>query len=732
MSSSHSEALSDLRLRLLANGYEPVPIIGPAEPVKSAGKRPRLSDWASIQITPAEVRRWGRDLARDTNTGIRCGALLGVDIDVPDAALARAVEDLAFALLGPTPLRRVGRAPKLLLAYQSLAAMAKAETPEFILPDGTKVQVEILAKGQQFVSHGTHPDTGHPYAWTAQAPENTPLAAVPAVEPARIRAFLAACEATFRDAGARTIKDVEAASRSAHTLPPRQAAPRAPEGGAGGFFREVNDRAFANLDAWVRRVFPAARWQPNAATPPGAWRVASADLGRGLEEDISIHTREGIQDFGTRESLTPIDLVIRWAGAPDAPAAARWLCETLGLDPAAMGWKARKKVETQRAEDRDNPGQAADVPTEGPATKAAPIKTPLPLEWFEDIKAQSDALDFVQGVLTEQGASVVYGESNCGKTFFATDLALCVAASRFWMGRRVEGGPVAYCVLEGGMGFRNRVHAWRAEHGMEDAQIPFVAIPASINLLNPEADTPRLIETLKRAEDRAGGKFRLIVVDTLSRAIAGGNENAPEDMGALVKNMDTIREHTGAHVLFIHHSGKDAAKGARGHSLLRAAVDTEIEVKADEEAGTREARVVKQRELPKGMTFPFALKVVEVGTNRHDEPVTSCIVEQANSQGDAPSNGRRLSGDARQAFEVLCDTVASDGQTGYAGVPGDALSIPEDWWRERFYQRAKPGASQEAKKKAFRRAADALLGMRMVAMNRGRVWLVKEAPNEPL
>lgn len=725
MSATHGEALSDLRLRLLANGYEPVPIIGPAEPVKSAGKRPRLSDWASIQITPAEVRRWGRELARDTNTGIRCGVLLGVDIDVPEPGLARAVEDLAFALLGPTPLRRVGRAPKLLLAYQAPDALPKAETPEFILPDGTKVQVEILGKGQQFVSHGVHPDTGQPYAWTAQAPEETPLAAVPVISPGRIRAFLAACEATFRDAGARTVKEVEAANRPAPE--PRREVARNADGNGGGFFREVNDRAFANLEAWVRSVFPAAYWQPNATTPPGAWRVSSADLGRGLEEDISIHAREGIQDFGTRESLTPIDLVIRWAGAPDAPAAALYLCERLSLDPAALGWKARKKADAPRQDSRDKPGQAADVPPSQPSPK-----TPLPLEWFEEIKAQADALDFVQGVLTEQGASVVYGESNCGKTFFATDLALCVAASRFWMGKRVEGGPVAYCVLEGGMGFRNRVHAWRAEHGMEDAQIPFVAIPASINLLNPEADTPRLIETLKRAEERAGGKFRLIVVDTLSRAMSGGNENAPEDMGALVKNMDTIREHTGAHVLFIHHSGKDAAKGARGHSLLRAAVDTEIEVTADEEAGTRQARVVKQRELPKGLTFPFALKVVEVGTNRHDEPVTSCIVQQAENSGDAPSSGKRLSGDVRQAFEVLCDAVASDGATGYAGVPGDVLSIPEDWWRDRFYQRAKPGAGQEAKKKAFRRAADALLAMRMVAMNRGRVWVIKDAANGPL
>ena len=272
------------------------------------------------------------------------------------------------------------------------------------------------------------------------------------------------------------------------------------------------------------------------------------------------------------------------------------------------------------------------------------------------------------------------------------------------------------------MGFRNRVSAWRNANGMEDAAIPFVAIPAAINLLNPEADTPRLIETLKRAQDRAGGKFRLIVIDTLSRAMAGGNENAPEDMGALVGNMDHIREETGAHVLFIHHSGKDTSRGARGHSLLRAAVDTEIEVTADEEAGTRSARVVKQREMPKGLAFPFSLKVVEMGTNRHDEPVTSCIVEGV-EPADAPVK-KSMSGDVRHAFDILNDALATDGTTGFRGAPGDVPSIPEDWWRDRFYARAKPGASQEAKQKAFRRAADALVRMRAVATNGGRVWAI--------
>jgi len=44
----------------------------------------------------------------------------------------------------------------------------------------------------------------------------------------------------------------------------------------------------------------------------------------------------------------------------------------------------------------------------------------------------------------------------------------------------------------------------------------------------------------------------------------------------------------------VHHCGKEQSKGSRGHSLLRCAVDTEIEVVRDQATST--AIVSKQRD----------------------------------------------------------------------------------------------------------------------------------------
>lgn len=361
--------------------------------------------------------------------------------------------------------------------------------------------------------------------------------------------------------------------------------------------------------------------------------------------------------------------------------------------------------------------------------QASAPDSPLKLDWIDDIQPCLDVRDFVQGVLIEQSAVVVYGESNAGKTFWTTDLALHVAYGLTWRDRRVEQGGVIYCVLEGGAGFRNRVAAWRKRHGVKPGQGQFAAIQCGLNLLDPNADTPRLVEAIKAAAAKLGVPVKLVVIDTLSRALAGGNENAPDDMGALVANMDTIRAETGACVAFIHHCGKDAAKGARGHSLLRAAIDTEIEVVAAEATGAKSATVVKQRELKKGDVFGFVLEVEELGTNRHGEAVTTCVVlstevtvpprkQKKQSQGDAAANA---------AFRYLCDLIASEGQPlpRLNGFPSDPMlrGVPLKRWREECRSRGLCNAETDnGQHRAITKAIDALANTGRVACRELWVW----------
>ncbi|MBN2887205.1 MAG: DUF3987 domain-containing protein [Chromatiaceae bacterium] len=125
------------------------------------------------------------------------------------------------------------------------------------------------------------------------------------------------------------------------------------------FFAKVNAKAMANLSAWVPDLFPQAKPHHDG------YRVASRRLGRALEEDLSFHP-SGIRDFGEERGLTPIDTVLEWGAPSDATAAALWLCDRLGVDPAALGWKGRRGEQPpqppggERGEKGETPATARD------------------------------------------------------------------------------------------------------------------------------------------------------------------------------------------------------------------------------------------------------------------------------------------------------------------------------------------------------------------------------------
>jgi hypothetical protein len=352
-------------------------------------------------------------------------------------------------------------------------------------------------------------------------------------------------------------------------------------------------------------------------------------------------------------------------------------------------------------------------------------RSPLPLIYFADAKANLDAADFIEGLLIDEAMSVIYGPSNCGKTFFATDLALHVATGRPWRGKEIEPGGVIYCALEGSHGISNRVAAFKQANGLEGCEVPFAIIPVALNLLDPDADASRVIETVRIAGEAMGIPVKWIIMDTLSRALAGGNENSPEDMGALVANGDRIRQACKAHLSWIHHSGKDQAAGARGHSLLRAATDTEIELSRADSSAPSVATVTKQRELSIEGRFVFKLATVELGTNRRGKPVTSCVVE-AMDESEAPTAAKRLGKGMQAALTALYEAITEHGRAGtHRDMPPNVRVVPVETWRRAFYLRSHL-ETQEARKKAFQRAVADLIAGGHVGLLSDQAWLTED------
>jgi hypothetical protein len=238
----------------------------------------------------------------------------------------------------------------------------------------------------------------------------------------------------------------------------------------------------------------------------------------------------------------------------------------------------------------------------------------------------------VLDVIPKKGLVVMWGAPGSGKSFAAFDIGASIARGIKYHGKRTKQGLVLIIAAEGDL--TSRTMAYMNEHGLKDGELDnLLVMQRSVNMLDRDADMLDLLETINEIVDSTGKELALLVVDTLNRVMPGGNENASEDMGAVISNAKLIEDAFKCAVMFVHHSGKDETKGSRGHSSLKGAMDAEISIIRNEDIRT--FRIEKQKE---GMDyydlFNFKLKTVDLGAMRDfdedaelHERLTSCVIE---------------------------------------------------------------------------------------------------------
>lgn len=266
----------------------------------------------------------------------------------------------------------------------------------------------------------------------------------------------------------------------------------------------------------------------------------------------------------------------------------------------------------------------------------------------------------VRGVLPAEGIAAIYGPAGSGKTFLTLDLLGAVADGRAWFAHRVESCAVVYVALEGEAGIAQRVKAYRTRHGRAPARMRFIAQPFA---LLEAGDVAELAQAIRAA----GGAGGIVAIDTLNRAAPGADENDSRDMGRIIEGAKLLQAALGGLVLLIHHSGKDAGRGLRGHSSLMAALDAVLEVSRD--GDRREWRLAKAKDAGDGEAHPFRLEVVELGTDDDGEPITSCVVAEAASEEarrPAPAGGNQ-----RIAWDRIGELLRQAGDVRPAGAPAE-------------------------------------------------------------
>lgn len=340
----------------------------------------------------------------------------------------------------------------------------------------------------------------------------------------------------------------------------------------------------------------------------------------------------------------------------------------------------------------------------------------LPVDQVERV---IDVKDFVEGFLRDSENSVLYGRPNCGKTFCAIDLALHVALGRTWHRRAVEQGAGIYIALEGGHGAKNRIVAFKEHHQITQT-IPLALISQAVTIATPEGFN-LLLATIREIE-ATQGKTRFIVIDTLARAMAGMDENSTKDMSLFIAYCDALRERTGAHVMLIHHTGKDATKGARGSSALLGAVDTEIELSREDDGQIVTVSVTKQREMEKTQDMFYTLKKVTLGVDRRGKEVTSCVV--APTETDTERHAAFVPNKLRVAYDVLKNVFAMKSYiiTSQDGFPGNCRVVTETDYRAALAMAGMISDKEETARQQFHRTRQGLIEAGIIRVHDHIIW----------
>jgi RecA-family ATPase len=262
---------------------------------------------------------------------------------------------------------------------------------------------------------------------------------------------------------------------------------------------------------------------------------------------------------------------------------------------------------------------------------------------FGELSTDANKEWLITGLLGHAELSVIYGHPGSGKSVFAADAALRIAAGWEVHGRPVRRGAVLYVALERYSLVKRRAIAFRIKHGV--SELPFAMMGGVLDLRD-SLQAQAIVAVAKEVEAATGESIVLIVIDTLSRALAGGDENSPKDMGAIVKSTAIIGQGTGAHVQFVHHMPKES-ESMRGHGALLGAADTTILVSKG--TATRTATVVKANDSQEGETISFTLESVSVGT---DGETTAPVVVTA-EHSEPRESGEKLSRNLQTMFSLL-------------------------------------------------------------------------------
>lgn len=441
---------------------------------------------------------------------------------------------------------------------------------------------------------------------------------------------------------------------------------------------------------------------------------------------------------GLAQFFAGLDVVI----IPDNDAAGRKHCDVVGeaLLPIANSVKILDLPGLPLKGDVSDWIAAGNLPeglpvlTDTRARSWAPAPPEPPESRFGAIQwSQLDTVAIRQDWLVQDlffGGDMVlaFGASGSGKSFLAVDMGLSIARGVPFLGKATQKGSVLYQAGEGGKGLVKRLKAYRQTHNLWKEDVPFVLLPERVNLFAADGGVDAFIEECQAWKAALPVPLSLIVIDTFSTASEGADENKSADMSRMLSAGEKLQKLTGSAVMWVHHKNASGER-ERGHTSLRANMDSALEISRDEETNVRTLRVLKVKDGEDGEKIAFELQSVQIGTYDDGKPMTSCVIRPAQVDDARTSRKKPTLSPGQRNFLTALDAAI---QT-YGGImpalnrtPANTYGV--EWQSFQEIYRSIYGANMdpEAIRQAHKRDGDALIQKGLIDRDFPWIWITEK------
>jgi hypothetical protein len=642
----------DLRLKLVENGYRPLPCIG---------KKPTLTGWTSERdLSPETIARYS-----GPDTGVECGLLVGFDVDIDDpepvATIISSIEDWAGA--SGKVLKRRGRRPRVLVPFRTTQEFRKL-VQWFRAPNGTYQKIEVLAKGQQFLAYGVHEDTGEPYTWDGDADLlTTPLHELPEIAEGSALSLLQYLTDLLK----------EEYGYESCDGPPK----------ANGGDVHLNGH-----DSEIR---------------PGNINVGQRDATHDrMRAGESIDTIVLDLLEATQKVAAP-----GWNWEKEERQI-RWMCYRLvNKDPTLAHtlperlWEAWQAIVTRGGIPRIGiKGRGFRVLGDGSSQQEeAPrgAEPSLPAGWVIcDLNNIPPTRWRIKGMLPEVGLVILAGQFAMHKTGVVVDMASAMMQGSMFAGQYKVVTPCAVMLyaLEGAQGINARLLAASGYEMGNAPRVPFAQCGECPPLSHPHT-AAKMIADIKQINSYMEHFFKLpvgvVFIDTYSLAAGHTGSGDDNDRAATQKAYTTLRRVVNEcklSVVVVDHYGKLVEAGTTGSSAKEGNADTVLANLGERgnSGDLCDTRLVirKQRDGEAGIEIPFEPEVVTLAHDADGDPITSVRLVWGKPQTIKPK--AKPGPNDKLLARALDETLREQGFTFQPDFDTEVSACLESALKDRFHE----------------------------------------------